>query len=971
MRLQAEKNFFVPRYNDTTEANLNKGIDSCGALIFSRDVNAFYYRACNPKRWTAIAGGSGSTPTLQQVLTAGSTVTSNNTITGGTTTLIQQNVGGRISQLSIDTTRTLLRNMAVFGNRTDLDLRTDQGLLYTIQGLTTGSVNTTNTSSFLKVNRTIPSLNYNFGVDLGGAYWLNSSDKYYFPTSLGTTGQILKLTTPNQMAWANDSTGGGGDTTSLSNRINQAFTSATKISDTSFFMSSPTGTNDTITLNGAPVYVESPIMARVSNDSNIIYFNADTANAWRGGSGVTPTLQQVTTAGNITADSIVVQDITLKNPSGATGLSTSIYLGYGSTYSDLSSIGTIAIGHQVMDGSTPSGQSVVIGATAGQFSVPNDCVLIGEQAGGFMSNVGSPNGNLDAVGVGHQSLYGASGVQDGVFLGAYSGKSSTGEQVVAIGNQSGESNSKDTTIFIGYSSGRFNSGNRLIAIGGYAGQNNTYNDGIALGAGSNPTADSQLVVSSYINKLKLPGLAKGVPNYVLTDTSGNGDLVLALGGGGPTDTTSLSNRIDSKIDSLERRADSIYAFKNGQWNFQYKTLSTNTGGGASVNYYLNGSVSQGTFGGDTYYQLSKTPIAGAGTNFTRTNASGNGYIASFITDAGDPNLLNIPGGNWNLEFYFNSSSSGGTPSFYGEIYKVSATNVFTLIASGSTNPEAITNGTVVDQYFTSVPMPQTTLVATDRIAIRIFVITGGRNITLHTEDNNLSEVLTTFSTGLNALNGLTTQVQYFQTGASGTDFNISSASDMHTFNIPNASTVGVTRGLISNTEYTAKFNTADTNLLQQKSLPAYSIMGNNTSAAANATAIFFKDTSGTYTGSPNWTGVAPTSGTFTYRWTRIGKLVTLNITLVYAVLGTTLTGVAIPLPTDCPSPAIPSGLSSALNLLYPATFVAQQTTNGLPLGNAPRAFLRNNTGNNGFEIMCSFASSSIIQATITTQYTAQ
>lgn len=224
-----------------------------------------------------------------------------------------------------------------------------------------------------------------------------------------------------------------------------------------------------------------------------------------------------------------------------------------------------------------------------------------------------------------------------------------------------------------------------------------------------------------------------------------------------------------------------------------------TGGGSSVSYYLNGSVSQGTFGGDTYYQMSKTPILGAGTNFIRTNGSGNGYIASFITDAGDPSFLNIPGGNWNLEFYFQSSAPGGTPRFYGEIYKVSATNVFTLVASGSVNPESITNGTAVDQYFTSVSVPQTSLLITDRLAIRIYVITGGRTITLHTENGNLCEVVTTFTTGLTALNGLTSQVQYFATGTSGADFNISSATDIHTFNLPTASNTN--RGLLSTADW--------------------------------------------------------------------------------------------------------------------------------------------------------------------------
>jgi hypothetical protein len=234
-----------------------------------------------------------------------------------------------------------------------------------------------------------------------------------------------------------------------------------------------------------------------------------------------------------------------------------------------------------------------------------------------------------------------------------------------------------------------------------------------------------------------------------------------------------------------------------------------TGGGSSVNYYLNGSVSQGTFGGTTYYQMSKTPILGAGTNFIRTNGAGNGYIASFITDVGDPSQLNIPGGNWNVEFYFNASSGGGSPSFYAELYSVSATNVFTLIASDSANPEGITNGTTVDQYFTSIPVPQTTLLATDRLAIRIFVNTGGRTITLHTENGNLSEVLTTFTTGLTALNGLTTQVQNFAVGTSGTDFAISSVTATHTFNLPTASATN--RGALSTADWTT-FNNKQNNL---------------------------------------------------------------------------------------------------------------------------------------------------------------
>jgi hypothetical protein len=231
------------------------------------------------------------------------------------------------------------------------------------------------------------------------------------------------------------------------------------------------------------------------------------------------------------------------------------------------------------------------------------------------------------------------------------------------------------------------------------------------------------------------------------------------------------------------------------------------GGGASVNYYLNGSISQGSFAGNTYYEMSRVPVLGGGTNFQRTQAQGNGYIAQFITDAGDPNLLAIPSGNWNFETYFNASSNGGNPSFYIELYKYDGAT-FTLISSGATNPEAITGGTVVDLYVSALAVPSTVLLATDRLAIRIFVTTSGRTITLHTEDNNLCQIITTFTTGLNALNGLTAQVQNFATGMAGTDFGISSATSTHTFNLPTASASN--RGALSSGDWTTfngKFNT--------------------------------------------------------------------------------------------------------------------------------------------------------------------
>jgi hypothetical protein len=80
---------------------------------------------------------------------------------------------------------------------------------------------------------------------------------------------------------------------------------------------------------------------------------------------------------------------------------------------------------------------------------------------------------------------------------------------------------------------------------------------------------------------------------------------------------------------------------------------------------------------------------------------------------------------------------------------------------------------------------------------------------LHTENNHLCQVITTFTTGLTALNGLTSQVQYLTVGTSGTDFAISSVTDTHTFNLPTASATN--RGALSSADWTT-FNNKTSNL---------------------------------------------------------------------------------------------------------------------------------------------------------------
>jgi len=255
---------------------------------------------------------------------------------------------------------------------------------------------------------------------------------------------------------------------------------------------------------------------------------------------------------------------------------------------------------------------------------------------------------------------------------------------------------------------------------------------------------------------------------------------------------------------------------------------TSTGGGSSVSYYLNSSVSQGTIGGNAYRQLSKTPVIGAGTDIT---ISANGYVANYITDVNDPALLEVPGGNFNCEFYFSVNSNAHNPYVYAELYKYDGTT-FTLLGSSQSIPEYLTNGTTLSAYYFAIPVATAALTITDRLAIRIYVNVDTRTITLHTENSHLCQVVTTFSKGLTSLNNLTRQVQFLATGTSGTDFAISSSTATHTFNLPVASATNT--GKLSSTDWSV-FNSKEPAITSGTTAQYY--RGDKTFQTLNTTAV--------------------------------------------------------------------------------------------------------------------------------------
>ena len=474
-------------------------------------------------------------------------------------------------------------------------------------------------------------------------------------------------------------------------------------------------------------------------------------------------------------------------------------------------------------------------------------------------------------------------------------------------------------------------------------------------------------------------------------------------GGGSTDTTSLSNRINLKLNisdtankwvgSVTGLNDSTIRVVKGSTttDIVIKPTTTVTNATRLITTVYNKSGATITKGSVIYidgaHSSNLPSIALAKANIEETSAYTYGLVETDITNNSQGTViqngtitnLNLPTSSYTdgQTLYLSPTIAGGytTTKPLAPYHYVAIGTITRAHSNFGTIQVSIRNGFQLDEMsdvqIAVLPIDSTILQFSrvDSLWHDVNPTTAMGNRFVKTSDSSAMLLpylrktdTSTLSNRINLkLNISDTSV--FQRKADSTTYQTKYRSDTARTNIYSG--------------INSKLNITDTSVFQRRSLASYTFIANNTTATANGTTQTFKDSGQkTYSGTITWTGTTAPSGStnHSYRWSQVGKLVTLRITLIYSVAGAALTSVVCALPSDCPTPEIPTGSTANNSYLYEgsgtlATAIisaGHSTTVGGGISE-----LRINSAGTGYEIWIYRLSGAFITARATIQYYAQ
>lgn len=208
------------------------------------------------------------------------------------------------------------------------------------------------------------------------------------------------------------------------------------------------------------------------------------------------------------------------------------------------------------------------------------------------------------------------------------------------------------------------------------------------------------------------------------------------GGGSPTGPAGgdlAGTYPNPTVDGLQGRPVSSATPVNGQVlqydgaNWVPGAIPSGGSGGGGVVYFLNFNTAADA----PVTNIPQTPNASkelsitaeaVTTSYTSPILSTASYdfLASFVTDLNVPAATAIPAGIWDFNTFVESTTTNAANQVYFkiEILKYDGTNAPTLLATS--NDTYIYDPTEVTQYITSVVIPQTTILATDRIVVYLY-----------------------------------------------------------------------------------------------------------------------------------------------------------------------------------------------------------------------------------------------------------